>query len=65
MSCLELQKNLIKEKYPHAIFVHCHSGILNLVLQQSVKNIKECTNFVIILLELVYFFLRLLKGLLL
>ena len=32
----------IKEKYYEAIFVHCYSHALNLVLQQPVDNVKEC-----------------------
>lgn len=35
----------IREKYPEALFVHCYSHALNLVLQQSVRNVKECSNF--------------------
>lgn len=35
----------IKEKFPEALFVHCYSHVLNLVLQQSVSHIKECNSF--------------------
>lgn len=35
----------VKELYPTAIFVHCYSHLLNLTLQQSASNIKECKVF--------------------
>ena len=35
----------VLEKYPHAIFTHCYAHVLNLVLQQSLTNIRECRIF--------------------
>ncbi|KAL4141345.1 hypothetical protein QTP88_004000 [Uroleucon formosanum] len=35
----------VKELYPCAFFVHCYSHKLNLTLQQSASNIKECRIF--------------------
>ncbi|KAL4154101.1 hypothetical protein QTP88_001934 [Uroleucon formosanum] len=35
----------VKELYPCAFFVHCYSHMLNLTLQQSASNIKECRTF--------------------
>ncbi|XP_014778109.1 zinc finger MYM-type protein 1 [Octopus bimaculoides] len=39
-----LQKK-VKEKYPHAFFVHCMAHRLNLVLSQAAANIQECDKF--------------------
>ncbi|CAH1110673.1 unnamed protein product [Psylliodes chrysocephalus] len=35
----------VKEKFKHAIFVHCIAHILNLVLSRSMDNIKDCKVF--------------------
>ncbi|KAL4104452.1 hypothetical protein QTP88_019753 [Uroleucon formosanum] len=35
----------VKELYPKALFVHCFSHSLNLVLSQSASNIKDCKIF--------------------
>lgn len=35
----------VQELYPCAFFVHCYSHMLNLTLQQSASNIKECRVF--------------------
>lgn len=35
----------VQELYPCAFFVHCYSHMLNLTLQQSTSNIKECRIF--------------------
>ncbi|XP_067135315.1 zinc finger MYM-type protein 1-like [Centruroides vittatus] len=35
----------VKELYPTAVFVHCYGHMLNLTLQQSSLNIKECRVF--------------------
>ena len=35
----------VQELYPKAIFVHCFSHKLNLILSQSVSCIKECRIF--------------------
>ena len=35
----------VKELYHCAFFVHCYSHLLNLTLQQSASNIKECRIF--------------------
>jgi hypothetical protein len=39
-----LQSKVI-EAYPSAIFTHCYVHVLNLVLKQSLSNIKECRLF--------------------
>ena len=39
-----LQKKVLDE-FPLAIFTHCYAHVLNLVLQQSLSNIKECRIF--------------------
>jgi hypothetical protein len=39
-----LQSKVI-EAYPLAIFTHCYPHVLNLVLKQSLSNIKECRLF--------------------
>jgi hypothetical protein len=39
-----LQSKII-EAYPLAIFTHCYAHVLNLVLKQSLSNIKECRLF--------------------
>jgi hypothetical protein len=31
----------VRENYPHALFVHSYSHVMNLVFQQSVSDIKE------------------------
>jgi hypothetical protein len=38
-------QSLVKGKYNHAMFVHCYTHKLNLVLEQSVNHIKECKIF--------------------
>lgn len=35
----------VKEHYPKALFIHCFSNSLNLVLSQAALNIKDCTIF--------------------
>ena len=35
----------IREKYPEAIFIHCHAHRLNLVLSQSFSQMNECKTF--------------------
>jgi hypothetical protein len=35
----------VMEAYPLAIFTHCYAHVLNLVLKQSLSNIKECRLF--------------------
>ncbi|KAJ4445089.1 hypothetical protein ANN_06888 [Periplaneta americana] len=35
-------KTKVQEKYPQALFVHCYSHVLNLVLQQTTSSIPEC-----------------------
>lgn len=35
----------VKSKYPEALFTICYAHKLNLVLQDSVKNIKYCKVF--------------------
>jgi hypothetical protein len=39
-----LQSKVI-EVYPLAIFTHCYAHVLNLVVKQSLPNIKECRLF--------------------
>lgn len=34
-------KTKVQEKYPQALFVHCYSHVLNLVLQQTTSSIPE------------------------
>lgn len=36
---------IIKERYPHAIYVHCLAHKLNLVVEDSCANLKSATNF--------------------
>ena len=38
-------QSLVKEKYPLAIFIHCYSHKLNLVLSKSTNSITECRRF--------------------
>ncbi|KAJ4431183.1 hypothetical protein ANN_19780 [Periplaneta americana] len=38
-------KTKVQEKYPQALFVHCYSHVLNLVLQQTTLSIPECRIF--------------------
>ncbi|KAJ4437609.1 hypothetical protein ANN_17754 [Periplaneta americana] len=38
-------KTKVQEKYPQALFVHCYSHVLNLVLQQTTSSIPECRIF--------------------
>lgn len=35
----------VLEAYPKALFTHCYAHVLNLVLQQSLSNIKQCKIF--------------------
>ncbi|VEN40282.1 unnamed protein product [Callosobruchus maculatus] len=46
----------VKQKYKHAIFVHCLAHRLNLVLSQGMNNIKECKIFFTTLSGLASFF---------
>jgi hypothetical protein len=46
----------IQDVFPSAIFIHCYSHSLNLTLQQSVANIKECRLFFQTLSGLATFF---------
>lgn len=36
----------VKEKIPEALFVHCYSHKLNLVLSQTASIIRECKIFI-------------------
>ena len=38
-------KTKVQEISPRALFVHCFSHVLNLVLSQSAMNVKECSIF--------------------
>ncbi|KAJ4447509.1 hypothetical protein ANN_09516 [Periplaneta americana] len=38
-------KTKVQGKYPQALFVHCYSHVLNLVLQQTTLSIPECRIF--------------------
>lgn len=38
-------KTTVQDIYPRALFVHCFSHVLNLVLSQSAMSIKECRIF--------------------
>ncbi|GBL72855.1 hypothetical protein AVEN_128053-1 [Araneus ventricosus] len=49
---------LIKSSNPESIFVHCYAHVLNLVLLQSISNIRECKIFFSTLSGLAVFFSR-------
>ncbi|KAJ4449056.1 hypothetical protein ANN_00451 [Periplaneta americana] len=49
-------KTKVQEKYPQALFVHCYSHVLNLVLQQTTSSIPECRIFFKTLSGLAAFF---------
>ena len=51
----------IKEHAPHAIYIHCHAHVLNLVLVDSVKAIPEAAEF-FALLEALYIFMSTSKA---
>lgn len=46
----------VREAYPSALFIHCMAHRLNLVLQQSLNNIKQCKIFFQTLSGLAAFF---------
>ncbi|CAH1100888.1 unnamed protein product [Psylliodes chrysocephalus] len=48
----------VKEKFKHAIFVHCIANRPNLVLSQSMDNIEDCKVFFSALGGLASFFLK-------
>ena len=50
-----LQKRVL-DKYPMALFVHCHAHGLNLVLQQGLQSIQKCCIFFKSLSALAAFF---------
>ena len=50
-----------KEFAPHAIYIHCHAHVLNLVLVDSVKAVPDATQF-FALLESLYVFLSATKA---
>ena len=50
-----------KEFAPHAIYIHCHAHVLNLVLVDSVKAVPDATQF-FALLESLYVFLSTTKA---
>lgn len=50
-----------KEFAPHAIYIHCHAHVLNLVLVDSVKAVPDATLF-FALLESLYVFLSTTKA---
>ena len=54
-NCSGVQTRL-KEFAPHAIYIHCHAHILNLVLVDSVKAVPDATQF-FALVESLYVFL--------
>lgn len=58
--CTGVQTRL-KEFAPHAVYIHCHAHILNLVLVDSVKAIPEATQF-FALLESLYVFMSTTKA---
>lgn len=49
-------RTLVQERYPCATFVHCYAHVLNLTLQHSSSNIKECRIFFQTLSGLAAFF---------
>jgi hypothetical protein len=49
-------KTKVQEKYPQALFVHCYSHVLNLVLQQTTYSISQCRIFFKTLSGLATFF---------
>lgn len=49
-------KTKVQAKYPQALFVHCYSHVLNLVLQQTTSSIPECRIFFKTLSGLATFF---------
>ncbi|CAH1100476.1 unnamed protein product [Psylliodes chrysocephalus] len=53
LGCLQAK---VKEKFNHAIFVHCIAHRLNLVLSRSMDNIKDCKVFFSTLSGLASFF---------
>ncbi|CAH1099314.1 unnamed protein product [Psylliodes chrysocephalus] len=48
----------MKEKFNHAIFVHCRAHRLNLVLSRRMDNIKDCKDLFSTLSGLASFFLK-------
>lgn len=60
-TCSGAQKR-IWEHAPHAINIHCHAHVLNLVLIDSVKAIPEAAEF-FALLEALYVFMSMSKAL--
>ena len=48
----------VRETFPQALFIHCYSHVLNLVLQQSATSIKECRIFFQSLSGLANFFFK-------
>ena len=52
-----LQKRVL-DKYPKALFVHCHAHVLNLVLQQGLQSIRQCRIFFQTLSGLAAFFTK-------
>ena len=58
--CSGVQTRL-KEFAPHAVYIHCHAHILNLVLVDSVKAVPDATQF-FALLESLYVFLSTTKA---
>ena len=59
-NCSGVQMRL-KEFAPHAIYIHCHAHILNLVLVDSVKAVPEAAQF-FALIESLYVFLSTTKA---
>lgn len=59
-NCSGVQTRL-KEFAPHAIYIHCHAHILNLVLVDSVKAVPDATQF-FALVESLYVFLSTTKA---
>lgn len=55
-----LRANVL-ERYPKAMFVHCFSHKLNLILSQSLTCLKECRIFLQTLTDLGSFFSKLSK----
>ena len=58
---LRCSNTILKEFAPHAIYIHCHAHILNLVLVDSVKAVPEATQF-FTLVESLYVFLSTTKA---
>ena len=55
-NCSAVQTRL-KEFAPHAVYIHCHAHILNLVLVYSVMAVPDATQLFALVETFMYFYL--------